>query len=267
MQMKNLWATLCYIIVIFTIGISIATWDTIYYSFQDQVDIYNTKEGYDYKGKGTGGNLKADVDFTLGEAGSIVTTTKGRHGSSSQTTKYYYIIPVVLNSESCFICTEVSKNQKSAFDALENNGKTSIPLTGTFEKLDSKMYKYMVESIEDLNKYYENKLFKNNTELKAHVLPICLVSLDFENRNKYIALIAVLVVFAAFFLFMGIRKSKKNKIDAAAYEADLEAQARENMNRLDDANTQAVENPITENTKESKQYQNTLDQFNDKHNP
>lgn len=265
--MKNLWATLCYIIVIFTIGISIATWDTIYYSFQDQVDIYNTKEGYDYKGKGTGGNLKADVDFTLGEAGSIVTTTKRRRGGSSKSTKYYYIIPVVLNGESCFVCTEVSESKKSDFRALANNAKKTISLTGTFKKLDDKMYKYMLESIQDLNKYYENKLFKDDTELKAHVLPLCLIPLDFENRNTYITILAVLVILAVFFLFMGIRKSKKNKIDAAVYEADLEAQARENMNRIDDVNTQAVENPITENTKESKQYQNTLEQFNDKHNP
>lgn len=260
--MKNLWTSLCYIAVIFIIGISIATWDTIYYSFQEQVEVYNTEKGYDYKGKGTGGNVKADVDFTLGEAGSIVTTTTRRRGGSSKSTKYYYIIPVVFNGEQCFVCTEVSESKKSDFRSLANNVQKTIPLTGTFKKLDDKMYKYMVESIEDLNKYYENKLFKNDAELKAHVLPVCLVPLDFENRNSYITIIAVLVVLAVFFLFMGIRKAKKNKIDAAAYEADLEAQARENMNHIDSSPTETSESTATENI----QYQNTLDQFNDEHN-
>lgn len=259
--MKNLWTNLCYISVILIICVSIATWDTIYYSFQKQIDVYNTEKGYDYKEKGTGGNVKADVDFTLGEAGSIVTTTKRRRGGSSKSTKYYYIIPVVLNGESCFVCTEVSESKKSDFRALANNAKKTISLTGTFKKLDDKMYKYMLESIQDLNKYYENKLFKDDTELKAHVLPLCLVPLDFENRNTYITILAVLVVLAVFFLFMSIRKAKKNKAADAAYEADLEAQARENMNQIDSSPTNTPESVTTEN----RQYHNTLDQFNDEH--
>lgn len=264
--MKNLWSTLCYTAILFIVIISIVFWDTIYYGFQEQVDVYNTEEGYDYKGKGTGGNIKADVDFTLGEAGSIVTTTRKRHGGSSQTTKYYYIIPAVLNGESCFVCTEVSKSKKSDFDSLMNDGKKTIPLTGTFKKLDSKMYKYMLESIEDLNNYYENKLFKNDTELKAHVLPICLVPLYFEHRNTFITILAILTVLAIFFLIMGIKKSKKNAAKEAAYEAGLEAQAKENMNRIENANMQTVENTMTEHNTENKPYQSTLDQFNDKHN-
>lgn len=264
--MKNLWTSLCYIVVIFIIGISIATWDTIYYSFQEQVDVYNTEEGYDYKEKGTGGNVRADVDFTLGEAGSIVTTTTRRRGGSSKSTKYYYIIPVVLNGESCFVCTEVSESKKSDFNLLAKNNKKTISLTGTFKKLDNQMYKYMVEAIEDLNEYYENKLFKNDAELKAHVLPVCLVPLDFENRNTYITILAVLVILAIFFLLMGIRKSKKKAAREAAYEAKLETQARENMNQIDTSTIHTAESTITENTTENKQYQNTLDQFNDEHN-
>ncbi|MDE7422197.1 MAG: hypothetical protein K2N51_00630 [Lachnospiraceae bacterium] len=263
--MRNLWTNLCYIVVIFIIVLSITTWDTIYYSFQEQVDVYNSEEGYDYKEKGTGGNVKADVDFTLGEAGSIVTTTK-RRGSSSKSTKYYYIIPVVFNSEPCFVCTEVSESKKSNFDSLANDGKQTIPLTGTFKKLDDKMYKYMLESIEDLNKYYENQLFENDTELKAHVLPVCLVPLDFENRNTYITILAVLVVFAIFFLFMGIRKAKKTAAREAAYEAELEAHARENMNQADVSTTEASGSTTAEIATENRQYQNTLDQFNDQHN-
>ena len=264
--MRNLWTNLCFIVVIFIIGISLATWDTIYYSFQEQVDVYNSEEGYDYKGKGTGGNVKADVDITLGQAGSIVTTTKRRRGGTSKSTKYYYIIPVVFNSEPCFVCTEVSESKKSNFDSLANDGKQTIPLTGTFEKLDDKMYKYMLESIEDLNKYYENQLFENDTELKAHVLPVCLVPLDFENRNTYITILAVLVVFAIFFLFMGIRKAKKIAAREAAYEAELEAFARENMNQADVSATETSGSTTAEIATENKQYQNTLDQFNHEHN-
>lgn len=263
--MRNLWTNLCLFVVILIIGISFATWDTIYYSFQEQVDVYS-EEGYDYKGKGTGGNVKADVDITLGEAGSIVTTTTRRRGGSSKSTKYYYIIPVVFNGESCFICTEVSQSKKSAFDTLAKDAKKTIPLTGTFEKLDDQMYKYMVESIEDLNEYYENKLYSNDAELKAHVLPVCLIPLDFENRNSYITLLAVLVVFAIFFLFMGIRKSKKTAAREAAYEAELEALARENMNQTNVSAAETVQSTTPEISTENRQYQNTLDQFNDEHN-
>lgn len=256
--MKNLWTNLCFIAVILIFVVSMFSWDTIYYSFQEQVDVYNTDEGYDYEGKGTGGNVKADIDITLGEAGSIVTTTTRRRGGSTKTTKYYYIIPVVFNSEPCFICTEVSESKKSTFDSLLNDGTGTISLTGTFKKLDDQMYKYMVESIEDLNKYYDNELFESDAELKAHVLPVCLVPLDFENRNSYIIALAVLVVLAVFFLFMGIRKAKKINAQEAAYEAELEAHARENMNQLNDSSSEIEENTTTEN----KSYHNTLEQFN-----
>ena len=273
--MKSLWSKLFFIALALTACVSFATWDTIYYSFQEQVDVYSEKsDGYDYKGKGTGGNIKADVDVTFGEAGSIVTTTTRRRGGSTKTTKYYYIIPVTLNKELCFVCTEVSERKKSDFESLLNGAQKTIPLTGTFKKLDDEMYKYMVDCMKDIDSYYQNQLFKNDADLKAHVVQLCLVPLDFESRNTCIGAIAGFAALTIFFLFMWLRKSKKQKApEAAEYQATM---AQENMNQTfsspetaepfvpTDNSATTSEDTATENA--TGQYHSTLDQFNDKHN-
>lgn len=237
-EMIDLWASLCLCSVIFIISIFLTNWDTIYYGFQEQVDVYNSDEGYDYKGKGIGGNIQADVYSTLGEAGSIVTTIKGRFKKTEYSVKYYYIIPVIFNGETCYICTEVSKSQKPAFDTLRNNKKIFIPLTGTLKKLDNQIYKNMLETIENSNKFYANEIFKNDTSLKTHVLPVCLVPLDFKKHNLYISTLVALFVFAVFFLYMSIQKTKEAKeADKTAEEATLESLVDDYLNQTNSYST------------------------------
>lgn len=272
---NNSWFTAFLLFAIF-FGLGVfATWDTIYYSFYEQVEVCDTTKGYDYEANGNGGNISANISFTFGQAGSIVTTTKQRHGSTSKTTKYYYIIPVVLNEKDCFICTEVPESEKSDFDALLNGNLESIKVTGTFKKLDDQMYGYMLECMEDLNSYYKNKLYKDESELKEYVLPVCLVPLYFEYRNLMIGVLCGLLFMAILSFCMYRRKKKKIAAEEAA-EAAYEAQQMNTQTFTDNHAEQSDGSvPETANTtlttdtntsSDTKQYHNTLDEFNDKHN-
>lgn len=251
--MKQFWKKFALVALIFTGVFVLLFGKTIYYSFEEPVEVCNTDTGFDYKARQSGGHITAEVTTCVGEAGSIVTTTK-RRGSTTKSTKYYYIIPVMMNKELYFVCTEVSENKRADFEALMDGTKNRIVITGTFSDLDDEIYDYFKECMDEgkphLVKSESNPSgpFKDDEDFDKHVLDLCLEPLDFEHRNIYIGLIVGGAAITIFAFIMFLRSKKKLAQQIADYDAKRNAELDMQNNMQDTFSNESSEMNLEETT-------------------
>ena len=216
-EKKNGFYNVAGVFLVFTIVAVIFCWDTILYSFQKPVDIY--EEDYNFAKEGTGGRIETTFFASLDAAASLTTTHRSRTSSSS-TTNYYYIIPVYEDSspmgEEYYICVEVSEHERSKYDALvdatwdyledenaEEINHPGIKFTGTAKKLDKKVYSYMKDWFE------EAEWFEDENDIDKYVLQISLEEKNFEARNVMIIVILVLLALTILFFVLGKKRDQK----------------------------------------------------------
>ena len=205
-------AITCLIFLAMLVGFS---WDTVWYSFKEPVDIY--EEGYDFVEAGKGGHIDTTLWVSLDRAVSQTTTTKSRRGGSTSTTKHYYIVPVYdADYNEYYVCVEVSDSDKSSYtrlvnatwtyledETLEDIPHPGIKFTGTAKKLDDDLYKHMKDWFE------EAEWFESDADIEKYVLPIRLVSKDFDMRNGFIIAYVVLAGLSVLCFVISRKRNKK----------------------------------------------------------
>lgn len=197
------------------------TYENVLSSFQEQVVVYDSEsdsdlEGFDYKSKKKGGNIKADVDYVFGSAGYEEVTTKGKYGGSSTRKEEYYIIPAYITGELCSVCVKVTQDSdKEKMEAIYNGDEEKITFTGSFRELDNYFYSNMKATMKKYNNYFIKTegqgLYDSDEELEAHVIPLYLEQHNFGYRNKIIAFWVLVLVVDIFILVRKIRSGEMTK--------------------------------------------------------
>ena len=204
-------AITCLIFLAMLVGFS---WDTVWYSFKEPVDIY--EQGYDFVEAGKGGHIETTLFASLDKAVSQTTTTKSRRGGTTTTTKHYYIVPVYdADDNEYYVCVEVLDSNKSPYTNLVNEtweyyfeGTQDIPpegvkFTGTAKKLDKDIYKHVKDWFE------EAEWFESDADIEKYVLPIRLVAKSFEMRNAFMIGYVVLAGLSILCFVISRKRNKK----------------------------------------------------------
>lgn len=92
-------------------------------------------------------------------------------------------------------------------------GATTVDFSGTINELDDEIYDLMVEWFEDA------EIYESDADLKAHVLPLCLTTMNFDASTGYIIANVVLLVLAIIswaLFFIGRSKQKARIANAHA---------------------------------------------------
>lgn len=213
--------------LVFTILFGVATFifsDVIFLSFKDEEDLYG--EEFDIIEHGEGGRIATEIYASLGECASETTTTKKNGRVTSTSTDYYYVVPAWdKDEETYYICVKVDKDDRSTYEKITNEtwdylyghtdyyGDTTIDFEGTIEELDDELYDYMLEW------FREGEMFENETDLRNHVLQLCLEPLDFDSAGIFIAIVIVLLVLAVLFWILFFVKGKNRTSNAYAGNA------------------------------------------------
>ncbi|MBQ3513172.1 MAG: hypothetical protein IJA32_05150 [Lachnospiraceae bacterium] len=225
---SNYFTNFAGVFLIFAIVMIVATWDTIYYSFQEPVDIY--EEGYDFVEAGKGGHIDTTLFASLDAAASLTTTTTRRGRTTSSSTDYYYIVPVYdADDNEYYVCVEVSEHDKSQYEALvdatwdylsdetaEEIEHPGIKFTGTAKKLDSEVYEYMKDWFE------EAEWFASDADIDEYVLQISLEERNFAGRNGMIIAIVVLIGLSVLFFVLGKKRDKKIEEQDEAFRQQVQ---------------------------------------------
>lgn len=212
---SNYFSSFAGVFAIFAIIMIFACWDTIWYSFKEPVDIYET--GFDFVEEGKSTHIDTTFFASLDAAASLTTTTKRRGSTVSSSTDYYYIVPVYdADDNEYYVCVEVSEYDKAQYNALvdatwdyledetaEEIGHPGIKFTGIAKKLDKEVYQYMKDWFE------EAEWFEDDADIDEYVLQISLEEKNFEGRNGMIIAIVVLLALAILFFILGKKRDKK----------------------------------------------------------
>lgn len=225
---KNFFSSFAGVFLIFGIVMVLFSWDTILYSFQEPIDIY--EDGYDFAKEGKGGHIDTTLYASLDVAASLTTTTTRRGSTVSSSTNYYYIIPVFTEKgEEYFVCVEVSESDRSKYEALadatwdylldetaEDVNHPGIKFTGTVKKLDDEVYEYMKDW------FREAEWFESDADINERVLPLVLEELNFENRNGLLIADVVLFALAIVFFILGKKRDKKLEEQEEAFRQQVQ---------------------------------------------
>lgn len=195
----------------------------VFLSFEDPVDMYED-ENFDIIAHGEGGRIKTEIYASLGSCVSETTTTTKNGQTTSSSTDYYYVVPAFDKAgETYYIVIEVDQDDRSVFNRITNEtwnylegtidylGETVTSFEGTINELDDELYDYMLEWFREMD------LYENETELRAHVLPLCLTTMNFSNAPVYIVIFLVLLALTVLFWVLYFkRRSKLKAINASS---------------------------------------------------
>lgn len=260
--MRNGFLKIAIVFTILAIFLGYTMSELIFLSFKDPVDIYDY--GFDIVKHGEGGHIKTEIFASYGDCASETLTTTKNGTVTSSSTDYYYIIPVYdKNDEEYYICIEVDQDDRKLFNNITNEtwdyldgtidyiGSYTYDFEGTIEELDDELYEYMLEWFREVD------AFENETELRAHVLPLCLNSMNFGAAPTYIIILIVVLVLTVFFwILFFVRRSKIKANNAAAMSGTGVSGA--NLNGMPINNT-----PQYNNDPYNTQYNN---QYNEQYN-
>ncbi len=209
--------------LIFTILFGVAVFffsETIFLSFEEPVDMY--AENFDIIEHGEGGRIETQLFACTGAFVSETTTTTSKRGGSTSTTDYYYAIPVYDNKgEIYYIAIEVTESNRSMFNTIARNsqsydtyGNTTFDFDGTIDDLDDDIYQYMLEYFRGYD------IYEDESDLRAHVLPLCLDTIDFDIAPAFIVIIIVLLALAILFWILYFKRRSKIKAQSNMYNTN-----------------------------------------------
>lgn len=214
--MRNLFLRLALILSIVTIIWGVTSAKLVFLSFEDPQDIYET--GFDIVEEEDGGHIKTEIFASYGDCASETLTTTKNGSVTSRSTDYYYIIPAYdKNDNEYYICLKVDEDERSLMNRITNEtwdylegtidyvGSNIYEFEGTINELDDEIYDYMLEW------FREAEAFDNETELRAHVLPLCLESMNFDGASMRIIVFVVLLALSILFWVLLFAKRSKNK--------------------------------------------------------
>ena len=220
--MKNTFLKPALIFTVFTVIIGFMFYRPILLSFNDPKDIY--ADGFDIVEHGDGGRIETEIFASYGDCASETTTTTKNGAVTSSSTDYYYIVPVYdKNDEEYYICIEVSDDNYTLFNRITNEtwdflegsidyiGSNVYNFEGTISELDDEVYQYM------LDWFRQAEAFENETELRAHVLPLCLTTINFDAVPAFIIIFLILLALTIlFWVLFFVKRSKAKAVNASA---------------------------------------------------
>ncbi len=214
--------------IVFTIlfGIMAFTFtDLIILSFQDPIDMY--AEDFDIIENGKGGHIEAEIYWSLGAFGYETTTTTKNGRTTSSSTDYYYTIPAFdKDGETYYIALKVSESKRSLLERITDDTwgylegtitewtDNTYDFEGTIKKLDNESYGYLVEFFEEL------EVYDDDADLKAHVLPLCLETYDYDSAPMFMTVTLILLALAILFWVLFFRKFRKKSVKGDAVATD-----------------------------------------------
>lgn len=239
MKKKNVFLRFAIICSTILIVWTVMSAKLVYLSFQDAEDIY--KLGFDIVEHGEGGHIKSDIYYSLGTC-AYETTTTTKHGSTvSSSTDYYYVIPAYdKNDDVYFICVLVDSKDDSAYKSItyDENAK-AVSFEGTINELDDEIYDYMLESMKEWND--DTEFYASDAELKNHVLPLYLQPMNFDAATAYIITFLVILVVTILMWALYFIKRSKLKVEAATFQAQIQAQPQYPVDASFDTQTIAMD--------------------------
>ena len=195
-------------------------------SFRPAIDLY--AEDTDYQALTAFDLIYADYYASLGCFAEEETTTKNRIGQVvSQSSTYYYAVPVFSGEDTYWIGLEVAKeNDVDMMDEitdatydylageLDDWGDIGLSKYGSLHKMNKEMYGYMVEAFEELG--YDSE------EMSQYVLPVYISTFVPENMQKMFVVAVGALLVCVVLLILWVRALIRRRKEKEKYRESWE---------------------------------------------
>ena len=192
-------------------------------AFSEPVDIF-AEELQDAEEIKAGRAIETDMYLLMEEFAWEEVSSKNRAGQVTNTSSYYYyILPVFVGEDETYYVafkTSTKNENYSTYKKIANDtmawlygeqdtcGNYSIKVTGGLEKLDKKIYNYMVEWFE------KTEWFEDDSDIEKYVLPLEFSTMKRESVRTMFFVFGGMFIVGIILVIVGFRLGKKSKVQA-----------------------------------------------------